>query len=245
MTKLNNDAEFQFQAIGYIQSCYKEKFGVPRQPGLAPAATGQLRLVPPYNQAAAVRGLEHSSHIWLQFVFHQCLRQAWKPTVRPPRLGGNERVGVFATRSTFRPNAIGLSVVKLDQIDTENNEVILHLSGLDLVDGTPILDIKPYIPYVDKVDEAHNTMASDQPEIRAVRWTTPALEELKDYEQQHGVFKALVEQVLQQDPRPAYKKNQDEEKVYGIHLGEANVQFKARAEETDQERIYIEVIALK
>lgn len=241
MTTDYRDSGFQFQAIGYIESCYKEKFGVPRQPGLAPAATGQLRLIPPYNQAVAVKGLEQSSHIWVQFVFHQCLRQDWKPTVRPPRLGGNERVGVFATRSTFRPNAIGLSVVKLERISTEHNQVVLHLSGLDLIEGTPVLDIKPYIPYVDKVADAYNLMAEAVPDTKPVRWSEQALAELAAYELQHGTFRALVEQVLQQDPRPAYKKHQIEDKVYGIRLGAANVQFRVQVGVED----YLEVVALK
>ncbi len=219
---------FEFQAIGFIQSCYKEKFGIPRQPGLAPAAKGQLKLVVPFNHPDAVRGLEKSSHIWLQFVFHQCLRDNWKPTVRPPRLGGNERIGVFATRATFRPNPIGLSVVKLEKIEINGQDVVLHLSGLDLVEGTPILDIKPYIPYVDQVSEAENTLASESPEILPVIWSESAQQQLISYEGQFGSFKTLVDQVLQQDPRPAYRKSQSEEKIYGVQLSEANVRFTVR-----------------
>ena len=219
---------FEFQAIGFIQSCYKEKFGIPRQPGLAPAAKGQLKLVAPFNHPDAVRGLEKSSHLWLQFVFHQCLRDHWKPTVRPPRLGGNERIGVFATRATFRPNPIGLSVVKLEEIEINGQDVILHLSGLDLVEGTPILDIKPYIPYVDQVAEAENTLASESPEILPVIWSEVAQRQLISYEGQFGSFKTLVDQVLQQDPRPAYRKSQSEDKIYGIQLSEANVRFTVR-----------------
>ena len=219
---------FEFQAIGFIQSCYKEKFGIPRQPGLAPAAKGQLKLVAPFNHPDAVRGLEKSSHLWLQFVFHQCLRDHWKPTVRPPRLGGNERIGVFATRATFRPNPIGLSVVKLEEIEINGQDVILHLSGLDLVEGTPILDIKPYIPYVDQVAEAENTLASESPEILPVIWSEVAQHQLISYEGQFGSFKTLVDQVLQQDPRPAYRKSQSEDKIYGIQLSEANVRFTVR-----------------
>ncbi|MGL5501543.1 MAG: tRNA (N6-threonylcarbamoyladenosine(37)-N6)-methyltransferase TrmO, partial [Plesiomonas shigelloides] len=126
--------------IGVIQSPYKEKFAVPRQPGLVQDGNGELRLLPPYNQPGAVRGLEQFSHIWLVFVFHQTQEQGWRPTVRPPRLGGNERLGVFATRSTFRPNPIGLSKVELRGIKVHGGEVYLELGSLDLVDGTPILD---------------------------------------------------------------------------------------------------------
>ena len=231
--------DFQFQAIGFIESCYKEKFGVPRQPGLAPDATGQLKLVAPFNQADAVRGLESSSHIWLQFVFHQCLRQNWKPTVRPPRLGGNEKVGVFATRSTFRPNPIGLSVVKLERIETNGQQVTLHLSGLDLIEGTPILDIKPYIPYVDKVEEASNTMAEEAPDLLPVLWGLQAQKDLHRYESRLGNFRALVEQVLQQDPRPAYRKSKAEEKCYGVQLGQANVRFTVNQSEEGSDKLQV------
>ncbi|MBB1488428.1 tRNA (N6-threonylcarbamoyladenosine(37)-N6)-methyltransferase TrmO [Oceanospirillum sediminis] len=222
--------EFKFQAIGFIESCYKEKFGVPRQPGLAPAARGKLKLVAPFNLPDVARGLESSSHIWIQFVFHQCLRQSWKPVVRPPRLGGNEKIGVFATRSTFRPNPIGLSVVRLEQVETNDQEVILHLSGLDLIEGTPVLDIKPYIPYVDQVADAENVLAAESPDILPVYWSVQAQKDLQRYQQQFNNaenrdYQALVEQVLQQDPRPAYRKNRSEEKVYGIRLGEADVRF--------------------
>src|SRR3954463_4060851 len=139
--------DFIFPAIGIIHSCFKEKFGIPRQPGLAPLATAQLELLPPYDNRAALEGLETCSHIWLQFVFHANKRDAWKPKVKPPRLGGNKSLGVFATRSPTRPAPIGLSVVKLDGISEADGKLFLNLSGIDLLDGTPVLDIKPYVPY--------------------------------------------------------------------------------------------------
>ena len=136
--------------IGTIESCFKEKFGVPRQPGLAPAARASLILQPPYNRPEALAGLEAFSHIWLVYLFHAIEKGKWKPTVRPPRLGGNRRTGVFATRSNFRPNPIGLSAVKLENIVTRGPDIRLELSGVDLLDGTPVLDIKPYIDGVDQ-----------------------------------------------------------------------------------------------
>ncbi len=144
---------FRFAPIGIVRSCFREKFGIPRQPGLAPAARATLELLPPHNQPAAVRGLEDFSHVWLVFVFHGVPASRWQPTVRPPRLGGNRRLGVFATRSPFRPNPIGLSVVALDRIVTGQGRVALHLSGVDVLDGTPVLDIKPYLPYADRVPD--------------------------------------------------------------------------------------------
>ncbi|MGL4678266.1 MAG: tRNA (N6-threonylcarbamoyladenosine(37)-N6)-methyltransferase TrmO, partial [Plesiomonas shigelloides] len=168
--------------IGVIQSPYKEKFAVPRQPGLVQDGNGELRLLPPYNQPDAVRGLEQFSHIWLVFVFHQTQEQGWRPTVRPPRLGGNERLGVFATRSTFRPNPIGLSKVELRGIKVHGGEVYLELGSLDLVDGTPILDIKPYLPYVDSEPEARAGFAQEAPQS-----------------DMQVLFSAAAEQVLQQE----------------------------------------------
>ncbi|EGU94921.1 hypothetical protein HMPREF9349_05200 [Escherichia coli MS 79-10] len=139
-------SSFQFEQIGVIRSPYKEKFAVPRQPGLVKSANGELHLIAPYNQADAVRGLEAFSHLWILFVFHQTMEGGWRPTVRPPRLGGNARMGVFATRSTFRPNPIGMSLVELKEVVCHKDSVILKLGSLDLVDGTPVVDIKPYLP---------------------------------------------------------------------------------------------------
>ena len=154
---------FSFEPVGVIHSCFKEKFGIPRQPGLAPDARAVLELLPPYNRAEAVRGLEGFSHVWLSFIFHACLGEPWKPTVRPPRLGGNRRLGVFATRSTHRPNPIGLSAVELEKIEAAPGRVLLHLKGVDLLDGTPVLDIKPYLPYSDNIPGALGGFAPEMP----------------------------------------------------------------------------------
>lgn len=229
----------QMPAIGVVHSCYKEKFGIPRQPGLAPASTGIIRLLPPYNLADAVRGLEQNSHIWVQFVFHQCLRDDWKPTVRPPRLGGNERLGVFATRATYRPNPLGLSVVKLEKVDIKGPEVLIHISGLDLVEGTPVLDIKPYIPYVDSVPEAQSAFAPEAPVSHRVCWTLEAQTALERYEQKHGRIQPLIEQVLQQDPRPAYRQGKAEEKIYGINLMDANVRFQIQPDTSGKLAVWV------
>ncbi len=152
----------QIEPVGVIESCFKEKFGIPRQPGLVEAACASLRLLPPYDRAEAVRGLEGFSHVWLIFGFHATAAQGWRPTVRPPRLGGNARLGVFATRSTFRPNPLGLSVVRLLDIDTRRG-VQLQLAGGDLLNGTPVYDIKPYLPYADALSEAVGGFAPDGP----------------------------------------------------------------------------------
>lgn len=137
---------FSFQPIGVIHSCFKEKFGIPRQSGLVTAAQATLELHAPYDCPEALVELEGFSHIWVTFVFHQSMRDNWKATVRPPRLGGNQRIGVFASRSPFRPNPIGLSAVQLESIDCKDGHCQLQLRGADLLDGTPVLDIKPYVP---------------------------------------------------------------------------------------------------
>ena len=157
----NNPNRYSLDQVGVIHSCFKEKFATPRQPGLVTAALAQVELIEPFNQIDTVDGLEGFSHIWLSFIFHQTLGQGWKPKVRPPRLGGNKKLGVFATRSTFRPNPLGLSLVKLESIDTSKG-VILHVSGADLIDQTPIVDIKPYLPWVESEPTAQSGFASDE-----------------------------------------------------------------------------------
>ena len=175
--------DFTFPAIGIVHSCFKEKFGIPRQPGLAPLAKARLELLPPYDDPNALEGLDTCSHIWLQFVFHANARATWKPKVKPPRLGGNKSVGVFATRSPTRPAPIGLSVVKLESIDNINGKLFLNLSGVDLLDGTPVLDIKPYLPYVDIVPDAINTFADKPPVLMPVQLSEECAAFCDDYRQ--------------------------------------------------------------
>ena len=156
--------------IATVRSCFGAKFAVPRQPGLCPSAWGRLVFHPEYRSLEAVRGIEGFSHLWLIFGFHETVEQGWKPTVRPPRLGGNQRVGVFASRSTFRPNGLGLSLVKLEGIDTTApDSPVLMLGGLDLLDGTPVYDVKPYLPYAEAVPEAAAGFAGDA--IAGWRWS--------------------------------------------------------------------------
>jgi tRNA-Thr(GGU) m(6)t(6)A37 methyltransferase TsaA len=221
-----------FNIIATVNSPYKEKFAIPRQPGLVSAAKGEVRLTGEFNQIELVRELEQFSHIWLLFVFHGTQAQGWKPLVRPPRLGGNKKMGVLATRSTFRPNPIGMSVVKLDKITYDEvkshsqRQVILHISGLDLLDKTPIIDIKPYIPYSDAI-EAQAGFAQHQPEhIITVTFSEKAQQALVQFKHQHSELQQLIEQVLAQDPRPAYKQQKTDDKIYGIALHQLNIQWR-------------------
>jgi len=218
--------------IGEIVSPYQEKFAIPRQPGIVSAAKGQIVLLADANNQDLVRGLEQFSHLWLIFVFHGTKEQGWKPLVRPPRLGGNKKVGVLATRSTFRPNPIGMSVVKLDGIRQEKRadgtqQTIIDISGLDLLNGTPILDIKPYVPYCDSIDDANAGFAQTEPSDNLVVNFCDEVEQVINNQQhQFPDLKKLITQVLAQDPRPAYKQNKCDQKVYGMSLYHFNIQWQ-------------------
>lgn len=207
--------------IGIIESPYQEKFAVPRQPRLVPAATARLKLLGNANTPEAVRGIEQFSHLWLLFLFDKNLAAGWKPTVRPPRLGGNERVGVFASRSTFRPNGIGMSAVELKGITKQGEQLFLELGSVDLVNQTPVIDIKPYIPYSDAIPQATGGYADHEPERLLVVFAPQVpLNQLTNHHEQQ-----VIEQVLAQDPRPAYKKNQLDNKEYAVNLFNLNVKF--------------------
>ncbi len=218
---------FTFEQIGVIRSPYKEKFAVPRQPGLVADGGGELHLLPPYNLADAVRGLEGFSHLWLLFVFHQTMEGGWRPTVRPPRLGGNARMGVFATRSTFRPNPVGMSLVELKGIRCQKSQVILDLGSLDLVDGTPIVDIKPYLPFAEALPDAVAGYAQQAPEAdMPVFFTSDVQQQLAGLDKKYPNIARFIQQVLAQDPRPAYRKGEDAGKSYAVALLDFNVRWR-------------------
>jgi len=206
--------------IAHIETDFKEKFGIPRQSGLVSESTGRIIFEKEYSVPEAFRGLEDFSHIWVLWQFSEAVREDWSPTVRPPLLGGNKRMGVFATRSPFRPNAIGLSALKLDKVEFSKTEgIILHVSGADLLDGTPIYDIKPYLPYADSIP-------------RAVGGFTESLEERHlEVDFPESLLRLLPEdkraaavRVLSLDPRPAYQR--DPERVYGLPFGGLEVRFR-------------------
>ncbi|WP_280553158.1 tRNA (N6-threonylcarbamoyladenosine(37)-N6)-methyltransferase TrmO [Halomonas sp. 25-S5] len=235
---------FHLTPIGIIESDFPDKFGIPRQPGLATAARASLVLVPPFDDPLAVRGLEAFSHLWLTFVFHLSPEQPdparWTPLVRPPRLGGNTRVGVFASRSTHRPNRLGLSLVELVDIDTTRG-VRLRLRGADLVDGTPVLDIKPYLPWAEARPEAHAGFAPEPPPTLAVS-LSPEAEAVLAERPDGDALSELIRQVLAQDPRPAYRSGA-EARVYGVRLRDVDVRFQARIDATGETRLEVVQIA--
>ncbi len=227
-------AGYALQPIGLIQSDFPDKFGVPRQPGLAPSARAILTLIAPYNDPLAVRGLETFSHLWLSFLFHHT-PERWTPLVRPPRLGGNAKVGVFASRSPNRPNRLGLSLVELSAIETHGG-VRLHLSGCDLVSGTPILDIKPYLPWLESRPEARAGLAPTAPPCLAVSFS-PCAEAVLAIREDAASLRQLIREVLAQDPRPAYRQGA-ETRVYGVRLRDVDVRFQARK---DTQGVLLEV----
>ncbi|MCX8957738.1 tRNA (N6-threonylcarbamoyladenosine(37)-N6)-methyltransferase TrmO [Erwinia psidii] len=224
---------FAFQQIGTIRSPWKEKFAVPRQPGLIQDGGGELHLQAPYNQTDAVRGLEAFSHIWLLFIFHHTMAEGWQPTVRPPRLGGNARVGVFATRSTFRPNPVGMSLVELTGIRTEKKTVILELGSLDLVDGTPVIDIKPYLPFAESLPQARAGFAQQAPAAdMPVTFSPEAQQQIAGQQTRYPHLERFIRQTLAQDPRPAYHKTAHTDREYAAWLLDFNVRWRVTASET-------------
>lgn len=224
-----------FVPIGHIHSDYADPFGIPRQPGLASAARASLVLCPPFNDPLTVRGLTSFSHVWLTFVFHLSPPR-WTPLVRPPRLGGNAKVGVFATRSTHRPNRLGLSLVALKDIDTRNG-VRLILNGADLANGTPVLDIKPYLPWLEAKPDARGGFAAEPPPLYRVVFSDIATQQLAERNDAASLH-TLIHQVIAQDPRPAYRRQPDE-RIHGVRLRDVDVRFRATQENV------LEVIELR
>lgn len=222
--------EIKLKPLGVIRSPFKEKFAVPRQPGLATSVEAELELLPPYNQAECLRGLEDFSHIWLIFLFHQNLGRNWHPTVRPPRLGGNRRVGVFASRSPFRPNPIGLSAVELIEIVNRGSGPVLRLRGTDLVDGTPILDIKPYLPYTDALPQAKGAFAATEPRLIPVEFSPQAESDLLKLQRNHPGLRQAIIEILAQDPRPAYRGKNSDTRSYGVRIYDLNLQWEMDGE---------------
>ena len=207
------------EPIAHIRTQFPDKFGIPRQSGMVDALRATVVFEPPYRKEEALRGLTEFSHIWLIWQFSRAVREGWSPTVRPPRLGGNERLGVFATRSPFRPNAIGLSCVRLLGIERSEKEgSVLLVAGADLLDGTPILDVKPYLPYADCHAEATGGFAAGGDDRRLIVDFPPALLEKVPPQEREGLLG-----VLSCDPRPPYQK--DPGRIYGMAFGSVEVRF--------------------
>lgn len=218
---MNDD--FVIRPIARLHSDLPDKFGVPRQAGIVEALEGRIVFEPEYRNPEALRGIEGFSHLWLIWQFSRALRTEFSPTVRPPRLGGNERMGVFATRSPFRPNSLGLSCVRLLRLETDAQlGTVLIVGGADLLDGTPIFDIKPYIPYADCKPEALSGFAPDAGRTLRVEYL-PDAEEAVPAEK-----RAALRGVLANDPRPRYQ--DDPARVYGLSFAGKNVKFRVEGD---------------
>ena len=222
--------ELKMPIIGYMRSPYKEKFGIPRQPNLVQVGS-YIEMVEPYNDLSAFEGIDEFSHLWLLWQFHenknQKESQKFRPQVRPPRLGGNTKIGVFATRSMYRPSPIGLSVVQLKTVKKVGKSVRVYVTGSDLLDGTPIVDIKPYIQYSDAVVTAQSGYAQDEPERNSVIWTENAERQKQTLLKQKTLTAQIVnelEQVLSLDPRPAYQN--DAERIYKMKFSDFDISFR-------------------
>ncbi len=215
---------FSMKVIARIKSDFTTKFGVPRQSGLVDSLKARIIFEREYRDPQAFRGLEQYTHIWLIWQFSEAVRESWSPTVRPPRLGGNTRMGVFATRSPFRPNAIALSSVKLDRVEFDSElGPVLHISGADLMDNSPIFDIKPYLPYTDSHPEASNGFAlATADAVLRVDIPDELLRRIPESS------RTALRDVLAQDPRPAYQN--EPERVYGFEFAGFEVKFKVNGD---------------
>lgn len=226
--------DFNFRAIGFVKTPFRDKFGIPRQPGLAAAAKGVVKLLDEPDLRTALKSLEEFSHLWIVFVFHEHGSLKWKPSIRPPRLGGSRKVGVLASRSPHRPNPIGMSAVAIERIDFDAvGGPEIHVAGVDLLDGTPVLDLKPYIPYADSLPDANAGWASAPIERVALSFTNDAR---AAFDLLESSLQAVITEVLELDPRPAYQKRQLPASVaandglkFGIEISEHEVKYEIRA----------------
>lgn len=220
--------------IGYIRSPYTDTFGIPRQPRLVTAAEARLELCPAFAREEAFKALDGFSHVWILFVFHHdCLEAGWKPTVRPPRLGGRQSVGVFASRAPYRPNPIGLSAVEHLGLIRTSDGLALRLRGVDMLDGTPVLDIKPYVPYADAIPEARSGFAVAPTALtaRSVRFSAAASAALTRYDPDGSrALRELITQVIAQDPRPGYLDRYPERREFGLNLMELAIRWRLESD---------------
>lgn len=215
--------------IGYISTPFTEKFGIPRQPAVAEDIEGTIQFTPEYCNPDFLRGIEQFSHLWLIFSFHQHVAHASTPLVRPPRLGGNKKIGVFASRSSFRPNHIGLSLVRYASHTYANGQLHLTVKDIDLLNQTPILDIKPYIAYSDKPTTAYSGYAeTPPPQPLNITYTLAAQHQLNQRQEQYPQLAFILAKVLPADPRPAYKRAHSDEKQYALRLWDLDILWHVR-----------------
>lgn len=226
-----------YPPIGFVRTCFTQKFGVPRQALMVSEARGVLKLNPVPSFRVALNHLESFSHVWLIYVFHQHLEKSWRPTIRPPRVDAPRRVGVFASRSPHRPNPIGMSAVRLERVDLNApGGIEIHLGGVDLMDGTPVLDIKPYLTYSDSLPEANDGWAKGQIPKYAVSFSPRSLEKLaRESSARHPQLQRLIAEMLEWDPRPTSQRRamrieapESEGLKFGFRILDLDVQWEIR-----------------
>lgn len=222
---------FPMQSIATVRSCYPQRFGIPRQAGLVKSATASVNFAATPDNELALRDIETFSHLWIIFVFHQQKYTGFKPLVQPPRLGGKKTMGVYATRSPNRANPIGLSAVVLDHVEFGESEYKVHIQGGDFLDGTPVLDIKPYVPFADSISDATSEWALPVQQVSPVTWKDSAFRQLAqtdcDAVGTRGL-KHLIEETIAQDPRPAHERNKDGKpnQTWGARVGPVDVKWQ-------------------
>ncbi|NOQ80141.1 MAG: tRNA (N6-threonylcarbamoyladenosine(37)-N6)-methyltransferase TrmO [Gammaproteobacteria bacterium] len=224
--------QYTFDTIGIVHSCFKDKFAIPRQAGLVTAATATIELLPPYNDIEITRGLEDFSHLWLSFIFHKHVGKGWNTTVKPPRLDGKQRFGVFATRASFRPNPIGLSLVELDSIEQKNGKLLIHVKGADLMDQTPIIDIKPYVPYSDSIPDAKGGFTDHiKEQTLQIIFSPEAENDCLRAAATYPQIKDFISQLLALDHRAYYYKKID--KIYSTKVYDFDLKWKINDSKVD------------
>ena len=221
--------DINLKPIGVVHSPYKQKFAIPRQPNLVPTGRGTIELFSDFTDLNCLRGIEHFSHLWVLFFFHATAERGWSSTVQPPRLGGRRKVGVFASRSPFRPNPIGISVLKYRDHVLFEGKVCIEVQGIDILDGTPVFDIKPYIPYADALEDANGSYANTKPAADfEVSFTNEVEYKLKELEGNFPKLKTFISQVLSQDPRPPWRAKYSDSKQYGMTLFDFNIKWEVQ-----------------
>jgi len=233
---MNNQPDISMRRIATIRSCYPQRFGIPRQAGLVKTATATINFEASHDNELSVRDIESFSHLWILFLFHKQNYAGFKPLVQPPRLGGKKTMGVYATRSPNRPNPIGLSAVLLEHVEYGEEEIRLHVRGGDFLDGTPVLDIKPYIPFADSIPEASSEWAVAAEPPMPVRWSAAAIRELSIADQHitdeqisaTNNLQTLIEDTLALDPRPAHERHKDgkEDQAWGMRVEHVDVKWR-------------------
>ena len=217
--------------IGKVNSPYKQKFVIPRQANLADAAIGIIELNKDFTDFDCLRGIDQFTHLWIIYFLHETASQGWAPTVQPPRLGGKKKVGVFSSRAAFRPNPIGISAVKYIEHFKKDRSLHIKISGMDILDGTPVLDIKPYIPYADSIPNADGGYASEKPKQGLiVEFSDDAEKKISAFEAERENLRSLIVQVLSLDPRPAWGINTLDQKQYGATIFDINIKFQVHGE---------------